>query len=304
MILAVIGAGGVGAYCGGMLSPFVNEVVFVARGEHLQAMRRDGLIIQSGLKSSHFQGTFTDDFKTISQADLLLFTVNSYQTAEAAKSMLPYVKPGAVILTLQNGVDNEEILTDLFGRDQVISGIAYLNVKVVRPGVISQENVRTFVIGHLSENTQKHVEFWNNLFNKAGLNCSQSLNIVETKWVKYLWNVTFNPLSALKMATVGDIPDDAELRRWAEEILRETVCIGRALGVDLKQEAINEVFPIGERVRSHKPSMLQHREQGKKMEIESLCGYLVRKAQILGIEAPVIKEMYNSLLAIEEGQGR
>lgn len=299
MILAVVGAGAVGGYCGVMLKPFVNDVIFVARGNHLNAMRRNGLIIHSDISGNrHIYGNFTDDFKEITQADLILFTVNSIQTAETAKSMLPYLQTNSMILTLQNGVDNEGVLADFFGRDRVLSGAAYLNVKLVCPGVIKQENIQSFVIGHLSEKGQKYVEYLVDLFNKAGLDCKRSSSIVETKWEKFLINVTFNPLSALKMVTVGEILDDVDLRSYAQKILQEAVLIGRGLEINLKQEAINEVFSISELARSHKPSMLQHREQGKKMEVESLCGYLVRQAHALGIEAPVLEDIYQSLLSI------
>jgi 2-dehydropantoate 2-reductase len=301
MKIAVLGAGALGGYCGAMLKPNVDEVIFIARGQHLKAMQQNGLIVHSSMSGSHHvRGIFTDDFKALLEADLIIFTVNSIQTADTAARMLPYLKPDSIILTLQNGVDNEEKLAAVLGSDRVLSGASYITVHLESPGIIRQENIQTFILGPLSDNGQIHVELIMALFNKSGLACTLSPNILETKWEKFLNNAAFNPLCALTQKTIGGILDDDTLRSCAASILMETVLIARGLGVNLKQEAINEVFPQSMVVRNHKPSMLQHREQGKKMEVESLCGYLIQKGNELGIKTPILEHVYHSLLAIND----
>lgn len=301
MKLAVVGAGALGGYCGAMLKPYVDEVIFIARGQHLKAMQQNGLFIHSSIAGKrHILGIFTDDFKALLQADLIIFTVNSIQTAETAVRMLPHLKSDSVILTLQNGVDNEEKLAAILGCDRILSGASYINVHLESPGVIRQENIQSFVIGPMSDNGRTHAELIIALFNKSGLACTLSPSILETKWEKFLNNAAFNPLCALTQKTVGGILDDEALRACAASILMETVLIARSLGVNLKQEVIDEVFPKSIVVRNHKPSMLQHREQGKKMEVESLCGYLVQKGKDLAIKTPVLEYVYQSLLSIND----
>lgn len=299
MKIAILGAGAVGGYCGTMLKPYVDEVIFIARGQHLKAMQQNGLIVHSSMSGSHhIRGIFTDDFKALLHADLIIFTVNSAQTKETAAKMLPHLKPDSTVLTLQNGVDNEERLAALIGSDRVLSGASYITVQLESPGVIRQENIQSFVIGPLSENGRLKAELITDLFNRSGLECTLSSNILETKWEKFLYNATFNPLCALTQKTIGEILDDEALRSYAEDILMEIVLIAKGLDVDLKQEVIDEVFPKSELVRNHRPSMLQHREQGKKMEVESLCGYVIQKGNDLGVKTPVLEYVYRSLLSI------
>lgn len=299
MKIAVLGAGAVGGYCGAMLKPHADEVIFIARGQHLKAMQQNGLIVHSSLLGKrHIRGIFTDDFRALLHAELIIFTVNSAQTAETAARMLPHIKPDSTILTLQNGVDNEERLASLIGSDRVLSGASYITVHLEAPGVIRQENIQSFVIGPLSDNGRIKADLVIDLFNKSGLECKLSSNILETKWEKFLYNATFNPLCALTMKTIGEILDDEALRSYAEDILMEIVSIAKGLGVDLKQAVIDEVFPNSMFVRNHKPSMLQHREQGKKMEVESLCGYVIQKGNDLGVKTPVLEYVYHSLLSI------
>ncbi|HTG69080.1 MAG TPA: 2-dehydropantoate 2-reductase N-terminal domain-containing protein, partial [Candidatus Udaeobacter sp.] len=127
MIIGVIGAGAVGGYCGAMLRRAGNDVIFVARGKHLDAMKEQGLLIHCDTGSFRVDGHFTNDVKDLCQADLILFTVSSTDTRATAEKLPPLLKADSIILTLQNGVDNEEMLTELFGKERVFSGAAYLN---------------------------------------------------------------------------------------------------------------------------------------------------------------------------------
>ena len=118
--------------------------------------------------------------------------------------------------------------------------------------------------------------------------------ILEEKWNKLLINAVFNPISAINSVTVGGILDNEKLRTTAERSLAEAAQVGTALGIHIRQELVDQFFTIAELARNHKTSMLQHREQGKKMEIESLCGYIVHKGRALGIDTPVLSSLYES----------
>jgi 2-dehydropantoate 2-reductase len=301
--IGVIGSGAVGGFYGAMLRKAGYEVIFLARGPHLQAMREHGLLVHADFASFLVDGTFTDQMRNVSQADLLLFTVKSTDTRETAMALSPFLKPNAIVLTLQNGVDNEEVLAEILGNERLLSGAAYISCHLEEPGVIRQQGPSTVIMGALAKSAQDQAAAVQEMFQVAGIDCRLTESILERKWNKLLWNVTFNPLSAAARATVGEILDCEDLRATAERVLKEAVQIGTACGVEISQHVIDHIFPGAEQVRNHKTSMLQDRERGKKMEMESLCGFFVRKAASLGIDAPVLQTLYAVLKTIEAKEG-
>lgn len=298
MVIGVVGAGAIGGYCGAMLSRAGHDVIFAARGKHLDAMKERGLLVHSDAGTFRVNGRFTADLKEISRAELVLFTVSSTDTLTAANELLHWLRKDAGILTLQNGVDNEEMLTGLFGKDRVLSGVAYLTVILEAPGVLRQKKLQSLLIGALDERGRERAESACQLFQATGMECEMSEQIMAEKWSKLLINAVFNPIAAFNRVTVGEILDDKILRATAERSLAEAVQIGSALGVPVKRELIDGFFEEAESARKHRPSMLQHREQGKQMEVESLCGYFVRKGQALGIDTPGFSALYEALSKI------
>ncbi|WP_019121797.1 ketopantoate reductase family protein [Brevibacillus massiliensis] len=299
MKIGVIGSGAVGGFYGAMLRKAGHEVIFLARGRHLQAMRENGLRVIADFASFQVNGTFTDSLKSVSMAELLLFTVKSTDTRETAAALSPLLKADSFVLTLQNGVDNEEVLAEVFGRERVLSGAAYLSSHIEQPGVIRQQGPYSIIMGALAPSAGERAAAVQEMFQASGIECRLSKSILARKWNKLLWNVTFNPLSAAAKATVGEILDCQDLRSTAERVLQEAVQIGRACGVEISQQVIDRIFPGAEQVRHHKTSMLQDRESGKKMEIESLCGFFVRKSAALRMEVPALQTLYGILKSIE-----
>lgn len=300
MIVAIVGAGAVGGFYGAMLKRSGYEVIFLSRGNHYQAMKEKGLCIQTDSDTFYVDGAFTTDIQDVSQADFVLFTVKSTETKDVAEQLHPVLKAGSVILTLQNGVDNEEILAGVFGADRVLSGAAYISSKVEAPGVIKQAGVQSIIIGSLTDEGREKTTLLSEIFVSAGVDCKIKSSILEKKWDKLLWNVTFNPLSAVAGMTVGEILDTPTLRETAEGALLEAVKIAESCGISIRQKVIDRVIPNGELVRNHKTSMLQDRERKKKMEIESLCGFFVHKGKEFGINTPVLRTLYAILSSIEE----
>ncbi|MCA0757918.1 2-dehydropantoate 2-reductase [Paenibacillus sp. N4] len=298
MIIGVVGAGAIGGYCGAVLSRAGHDVIFAARGKHLEAMKERGLLVHNDAGTFRVDGHFTADLKEMSRAELILFTVSSTDTLVAGRELLPWLKKDAGILTLQNGVDNEEILAGLFGKNRVLSGVAYLTVILEAPGVLRQKKLQSLLIGALDESGRIRAESACRMFQAAGMECELSEQIMVEKWSKLLINSVFNPIAAFNRVTVGEILDDENLRATAERSLTEAVQIGSALGIPVKQELIDGFFEEAESARKHRPSMLQHREQGKQMEVESLCGYFVRKGQALGIDTPSFSTLYEALSKI------
>lgn len=299
MKIAVAGAGAVGGYFGAFLKKAGHDVTFLARGKHLEAMKKSGLKVIANGESMTVDGDFTDDLTSFLDAELILFCVKSTDTKETAEKIAELGNDHAVILTLQNGVDNEEVLSDIFGQERILSAATYISSHIEEPGVIHVDGVAKLVIGALHESLVSFRDNVAELFNEANIETLTKDSIMEAKWKKLLWNATFNPLAALSTATVGDILDNKELRETAENICREVLLIANKNGIPLKEKMFTITFKNAELARGHQPSMLQDRLNGKKMEIESLSGYFVKKGRQLGVETPAIQAIYSNLLYID-----
>jgi 2-dehydropantoate 2-reductase len=300
MKVVVVGAGAVGGFFGGLLHKAGEEVSFLARGKHLQAMKNNGLSIKSELSTFTVNAQFTDQYDDISTADLVLLTVKSTETKRTIEKIKPYIrKKDSYILTLQNGVDNEEILSEHFGVEKVLTGSAYLSSEIEKPGYVLQQGKHAVIIGKLHESQHDIVKEVNSVFQNANINSLLSDNIMRRKWEKLLWNVTFNPLSAVAETTVGEILADQHLKSIADNVITEAINIAEKTGITFQDDIVKRVFADAHSVKEHKTSMLQDKLKGKPMEIESLCGFFVHKGKELGVDVPVLGTLYSLLSFID-----
>lgn len=299
MKIGIAGAGAVGGFFGAYLKQAGHDVTFLARGKHLEAMKQSGLTIIGKDGEFTVDGFFTDDIDAFYDAELILFCVKSPDTRLTAEQIQALGNEKTVILTLQNGVDNEEILLEIFGKERVLSAATYISSHVEKPGVVKQDGVVKLLVGALDEASESTCYNVAQILNEANIDTSVSEAIMESKWKKVLWNATFNPLAALSTAAVGEILDDEELRLTAEHVCREVLEIANQNGIALGEKMIEVTFRKAEFAREHQPSMLQDRLNGKKMEIESLSGYFVKKGRELGVETPVIQAIYSQLRFID-----
>lgn len=299
MKIGIAGAGAVGCIYGAKLAQAGHDVLFLARGDHLEAMKKSGLQMHTDEGSYVVSGKFTGDIKSFSEVDLILFTVKSHDTMEMAKNLQAIVKGDALIMTLQNGVDNEEKLVEFFGEKRVLSAATYVQGRIASPGVAELRGSTKMVIGSLHESIDAKAKELVDLFKKADMSVSYTDKIMEQKWQKFLWNITFNPLTALMKVRVGELLHNKHLYKVAEDVLLETLKVAQALDIDLDEQRMHqEVFGSNEGAEQHQTSMLQDRLRGRQMEVESLSGYIVRKGKELGIETPVNETLYHLLTAI------
>lgn len=296
MKIGVAGTGAVGGYFGGLLAKAGSEVTFLARGESLVAMKERGLIVESGTGRDIISAEFSDRYESLSEADLVLFCVKSTVTREMAANLQPFLKKDALILTFQNGVDNEEILSDMFGKDRILAAAAYIQAFMKEAGVVKQIGIPPqLVLGSLDKSRSGALEEVANLFNQAGIQTYSSSKVLEVKWKKLLWNVTFNPLTALMLSSVGELLDDPGACETANNICKEAIAVARKTGVEIDTTFHEQIMSQGQLARDHKTSMLQDRMNGKPMEIESICGYIVQKGKEVGTSTPVLETIYHLL---------
>jgi 2-dehydropantoate 2-reductase len=295
MKVAVIGAGAVGGFIGGLLHRAGENVTFIARGKHLQVMKTSGLKITSEIDTFTVHAPFHENIEMIEEADLILFTVKSTETRNIIEQIKPYVKRDAVILTLQNGVDNEEVLIEHFGIEKVLAGSAYLTSEIKNAGHILQQGKHSIVLGSLIEGSKGVAEKVKELFVHSDIHTILSNNIISAKWEKLLWNVTFNPLSAVSEATVRNILENHHLKTTAEQVLNEALEISEKVGIVLPDNIIERIFTKASYARDHQTSMLQDKLNGKPMEIESLCGFFVHKGKELQVNVSILQTLYSLL---------
>lgn len=296
MQIAIVGAGAVGGYFGGYLSKAGNNVLFLARSSHYEQMKQNGLKIVGEGGQFVIHETFTNTYQDLSDADYVLFCVKSIHTSDIAQQLLPVLKKEAMILTLQNGVDNEEILSNVFGKERVISVATYIQASIATNGVIKQAgSPPLLMIGALDSRNTAHVEKVVSLFNQAGIKAKSTDEIVKIKWQKLLWNVSFNPLSAITETKIGEILADEALLKLAKTMCYETVAVADKLGIIIDQRIYEGIFLHSHVADQHNTSMLQDKLNNKPMELDSICGYIVNKGKEVGVSTPVIETIYQLL---------
>lgn len=304
MKIGIAGAGAVGSYFGAVLQKAGHQVTFLARGNHLIEMEKNGLTVSGEEESLHTKTAFTDDINDLSKSDLILFCVKSNDTEQMARQLHPILSKDALLLTMQNGVSNEETLCEIFGADRILSSATYIQASIEQPGKVNQNGRVKLVMGELDSSTREACSTITSLFQEASIDTKQADNILEKKWRKLLWNITFNPLSAIVNARVGEVLDDELLRNTAESICAEAIEVAMKSGITLDaNQTISTIFSNAERAREHKTSMLQDRLEGKSMEVEAMCGYVFNKGKESNVPTPSIQAAYSILNYMNENKG-
>jgi 2-dehydropantoate 2-reductase len=294
--IAVMGAGAVGGYFGARLAASSNEVVFIARGSHLTALRRNGLAVESFQGDLHIgDALFTGDPNAVAPVDLILFCVKSYDTEAAAQSLGPMMGPETVILSLQNGVDNADKITRLWDNHHVLAGVVYIASQLFEPSRIRHSAGGKIVFG--APDGQAHVatEAVERLFSSAGISCEVRRDIRSVQWRKLLWNASFCAISCLTRATVKEIIESDSLTKLALDCMAEVREAATTQAVALSPGLFAETLHFSKGLGDFKPSMLQDLEAGKPLEFEAFNGIVVKLLQRAGKQAPTNSVFYGAL---------
>lgn len=295
MKIAVMGAGGVGGYFGGMLARHGHEVWLIARGEHLRALQQRGLEVQS-VMSGHFHASVqaTDNPQNVGPVDLVLFTVKTYDTETAAAAIKPLLGPQTVVLTLQNGIDNAERIGAILGVERVMAGPVYIGATIKAPGVIEQNAgpcriVFGEVAGGISERGQRLLQ----AFQDAGIVCDLSEQVMTALWEKFVFICAFSGFTALAWLTIGPIRAFPPLRELYITCLQEMYAVATASGVSLRTDLVEHIVSLTDAAAAGMKSSLQvDLERGKRLEVDSLQGVVVRLGTRWGVPTPVHALLY------------
>ena len=306
MRVAVIGAGGVGGYFGGRLARAGESVVFIARGEHLRAIRRRGLRVDS------VGGDFlvspceaTDDPSTVGEVDLALVGVKAWQVPDAARSMRPLVAPGTTVLPLQNGVEAPRQLAEVLGAERIVGGLCKIISEVVGPGHIRHSGAEPYVaLGELDNARSERVERIQEALERAGVQVEVPADIRVAMWEKFLLIAAISGVGAVTRAPLGPLLQTPESRRLLERAMTEIQSLAWALGVGVAEDAVASTLAFFDSLPPDGTASMQRDIMaGRRSELESQNGAVVRLARQAGVETPVHDFLYASLLP-QERQAR
>lgn len=297
MRVAVVGSGGIGGYFGALLVRAGVEVTFLARGAHLAAMRERGLEIQSVPGNFAVRVDATHDPAGLGQPDLILFAVKGYDTAEAAALLRPAVGPATALLSLQNGVDNEEILQDVLGRERVLGGVVHILSTISAPGVIAQTaGPRRITFGELDGRRTERVERIFQLLSGAEIPTRVSADIRVDLWEKFLFICAHGGVTAITRLGIGEIlacPETAALYR---AVMEEIGGVARGKGIPLPHDAVERALAFaGSLAPAMRSSLAHDLERGHRLEIETLPGAVVRYGREAGVPTPLCQMLYACL---------
>jgi 2-dehydropantoate 2-reductase len=293
MKILVMGAGAVGAYFGARLQQAGEQVILCARGENLRALKDKDLEFKSYQGDFSLTVTATSNPREFAPYDLILFCVKSYDTAAAARSLEGCLNPGGAILTVQNGIENELLLAEVFGRDAVMGGNARIGAELVAPGRIVHRTGGLIEFGELDGRDTERAQRLAEMFRRAGIFGTLTMGLPTIRWEKLLWNAAFNTVTTLTRCNVGEVLDDAGGVELLRALMHEIAAVARAEGVDLGDAQVEAQFTRSRAsLRMVRPSTLQDSERGKPLEYEALCGAVVRAGRRHQVATPYMDSVY------------
>jgi 2-dehydropantoate 2-reductase len=299
--VAVVGAGAVGGYFGGILARAGAPVVMIGRPAFVEAVKKNGLFLDTLQFKEKVRVEASDEIAAARDAETVLFCVKTTDNAETAKALAPIVAPGAIVVSMQNGVDNAEQIRAASGIE-AISCVVYVAASVPEPGTVKHVGRGDLVVGPRNAQTEKFAA----LFERAGVGCRITENIAGELWTKLTWNCALNAVSALGHAKYGQIAASADARKVVETVVYELLAVARAAnihppGFEDPQVALAGAFKIATQMAEAFSSTAQDMNRGKRTEIDSLNGYISRRGAELGVPTPVNHALY-TLVKLAEGR--
>ena len=297
MRIAVVGAGGVGGYFGSKLARAGESVVMLARGRHLDAIRREGIRVQStpeGESVAKVQAV--DSFAGQPPVDMALFCVKSFDTRTAAEALRPVIGPSTGVVSLQNGVDNEEAIDDVLGPGVALGGAAYVFASIDAPGVIAHKFAGRIVFGEMDGRVTDRATHLRDSLARAGVPVELATDIRRVLWEKYLLISAQAGMTALTRCPAGVLRETAESWRMYRQIVQELAAVARAAGVTLASDVVDAIMKQAAAIAPDAYSSLHHDlTQGNRLELEALHGHAVRLGERHGVPTPMVFAVYAAL---------
>jgi 2-dehydropantoate 2-reductase len=306
MRIAVMGAGGLGAYLGARLAVAGADVAFIARGAQLAAIRNRGLTIRSPLGDAFLPGAVaTDNPAEIGPVDLVLFTVKLWDTEEAARASLPLLASDTRLLTLQNGIDSVDLISRWVPEHQVVGGVTYIAASIATPGMVDHTGGgRRLVVdgigGHVVTRDFRQV-----CERAIGIDFEATESINSVIWEKFIGFAAFSAATSLMRTTAGPLVGNAETRAFLRQLLRDGAAVaqaaGNAIAPDFVEVSLHFIASIAPTTRS---SMATDLEWGRRLELNWISGRIHALGLEYGVPTPAHSAAYRGLIQYADGADR
>jgi len=305
MKIGIIGSGAIGLYYGSMLQRSGQDVHFL--------MRRDyGAVSQNGLKIHSVKENFElpkvsayENSADIGPVDLVLVALKTFSNQHMVTLVSPLIGPDTAILTLQNGLGNEELLADAFGATRVLGGIAFICSNRGEPGTVHHLGEGKITLGELSDGLTSRSQQLAEMFNQAGVRCEAVDDLRRIRWEKLLWNIPFNGLTALFKQDVTELISKPSIKELAFQIMLEVAAAANAQPLKKKIEAevfCSKLIAATEKMIGYRPSMMIDRLEGRPLELDAIYKIPLEQAHAAGVEMPRVEMLYHLLTAGETDQ--
>lgn len=296
MRIAIVGTGGVGGYFGARLAAAGESVAFLARGQHLDAIRRDGLKVESALGNVHIHpAEATDDAQAIGPVDVAIVAVKLYDDAAAAEECMTLLGPRTAVVSFQNGVTAADTLAAAVGRERVFGGTAQILAVIARPGVIAHTGTMARLqVGEFAGGSSPRVKALADALRHAGVDVEESSDIAAAIWSKFAFLAPFSGMTALTRATIGPIRANEDARALFRRAVEEVAAVACARGVNLATDAPDKIMAFVNGLPAEMgSSMLHDLRAGKRLELPWLSGAVSR----LGREGGVVTPTHDFIVA-------
>jgi 2-dehydropantoate 2-reductase len=298
--IAVVGAGAVGGYFGGMFARAGAPTVFIGRKHFVDAVNSKGLVLDKSEGQERIRATATVDMSTVRDCPLILFSVKANDTSATATQMAPFVRPDAIVVCLQNGVDNADQVRAA-ANVTAVPAVVYVAVSVPESGRVKHLARGDLIIGPPSERKMHLAD----LFGRAGIPCRVSENIEGELWLKLLRNCALNAISALGHVRYGQIAQHNDARKLMEQIVDEVLAVARAAGVVLpgvhdRQSGMAAAMELATQMAGALSSTAQDLDRGRLTEVDALNGYIARRGSKLGIPVPANHALFTLVKLAEQ----
>jgi len=298
MRVAVVGAGAVGCYYGGMLARAGHEVTLIGRPVHVEAIRQSGLRFEALKFDERVAIGASTSVDAVRGAELVLFCVKSTDTNTAAAQMAPFLEKDALVASLQNGVDNAQRIQAKISQ-QVIPAVVYVATEMAGPGHLKHHGRGDLVIGGLDTTQPAALVRVRQFFDSAGVPVAISDNVAGELWAKLVANCAYNAVSAISQLPYGVMIQGEGVRDLMRDVAQEAVAVAEADGVRMLPDMLERVYGIAKAMPTQYSSTAQDLARRKPTEIDHLNGYVVRRGEALGVATPANRALWALVKLVE-----
>lgn len=303
MKITMYGTGGVGGYFGGRLAQAGNDVSFIARGEHLTAIKRAGLHVHS-IKGDFLieQPSVTDKPEKIGKVDAIFVCIKTWQVTEAAEAIKPLIGPNSVIIPTLNGVEAVDQLSAVLGPEAVLGGVAKIFSYIEKPGVIAHiGHEPAIALGEINESTGNRVQRLADTLEAAGIIAEQPTQILSAIWKKFIFTSGWGGLGAISRAPIGILRSEPKTRAVIASCLHESEQVARAKGIELPSDIVQRTWEFIDNLEPKGTTSLQRDiAAGRPSELDAWNGAVVRIGKELGVPTPTHELITSALQPLEK----